>query len=121
MGERYLEVVLQFRRLAPSLVESYVGQAELVAEVEARPMAAYPEVAEQARDLIAVIERIEPDRARVEWLRAQLRGIEAACVRLAGEPVGYRELAERCHGVSVGEVDEERSQRHESVQATKSP
>jgi hypothetical protein len=71
-------------------------------------------VAEQARDLIAVIERIEPDRAREEWLRAQLRGIEAACARLAGEPVGYRELAERCHRVSVCEVDEAQfAQAHE--------
>lgn len=114
MGERYLEVVLQFRRLAPSLVESYVGPAELAAEVDARPMPSYAEVAQRAGGLIEVIERVEPDRARVEWLSAQLRGIEAACTRLAGEPVGYRDLAERCHGVNVREVDEAQfEQAHE--------
>lgn len=114
VGERYLEVVLQFRRLAPSLVESYVGPDELVAEVDARPMPSYTEVAQRAGSLSEVIERVEPDQARVEWLSAQLQGIEGACARLAGEPLGYRELAERCHGVKVCEVDEAQfEQAHE--------
>jgi hypothetical protein len=106
VGERYLEVVLGFRRLSPSLVESYVGPAELAAEIEARPMPSYPQVAQQARDLIEELEQVETDQARVEWLGAQLAGIEAACARLAGEPVAYRELTKRCHGVTACEVDE---------------
>lgn len=114
VGERYLQVALQFRRLAPSLVESYVGPAELAADVDARPMPSYAQVAQEASGLIDVIGRVEPDRARVEWLNAQLRGIEAACTRLDGEPTGYRKLAERCHGVTVREVDEAQfEQAHE--------
>jgi hypothetical protein len=31
VGARYLELVLRFRRLAPSLVDSYVGCAEFAA------------------------------------------------------------------------------------------
>jgi hypothetical protein len=66
----------------------------------------YAEVAQQARSLGEAAERVEPDRARVDWLVAQLRGIEAACGWLAGASTGYRELAERCHGVQVLEAAE---------------
>lgn len=116
LGERYLEVVLRFGRLAPGLVESYVGPAELAARIEAEEQVSGPALIEQAADLRAAVGRLEPDADRAAWLEAQLRGIEAACGWLGGEPLGYRELVERCHGVRVVEVDESQFERaHELI------
>ena len=86
MGQQYLEVVLRFRRLVPSLVESYVGPPELAARVDGMPPQTHADVAVAAMRLREAVERVEPDAARAQWLGAQLRAIEAACAWLAGAP-----------------------------------
>jgi|SRR5579884_569571 len=116
LGERYLELALRFRRIAPSLVEAYTGPAELAEAVEAEPMPSEPEVAERAAELRAAVLAEELEPARASWLGAQAAGIEAACNWLAGEPIGYRELVERCYGPTPGEVDPaELQQAHELI------
>jgi hypothetical protein len=118
-GERYLEVVLRFRRLAPSLVESYVGPPGLAARVDAEPELEWAVVADQAAQLANEIGDAEPGRARSAWLVAQLSGIESACGKLTGGTAGYRELVKRCHGVEVHRVSEDRFARaHELIART---
>ena len=106
LGRRYLELVLRFRRLAPSLVESYHGPPELVDRVDAENVLPGVELAEQAAQLRSTVARFEPKRDRAAWLDGQLRGLEAASQSLAGAPVGYKQLVERCYGVQAVEVDE---------------
>lgn len=116
VGERYLELILRFRRLAPALVDSYVGPAELAAEIDREEQWSAFALAEQAVELGSAIAEVEPDADRAAWLQAQLRGVEAACRVLGGKPAGYRELVQRCYEVSVSEVDETQFQRaHELI------
>ena len=116
VGARYLALVLRFRRLAPSLVDSYVGSAELAARVDAEVPLAASELAEQAADLRAQVTRLAIERDRTAWLDGQLRGIETACEWLGGRPPSYRELVRRCHGVEAVEADEAQfEQAHELI------
>ena len=116
VGARYLELILRFRRLAPSLVDSYVGSAELAARVDAEAPLTESELAEQAAELRAEVTRLEIERDRVAWLDGQLRGIEAACEWLGGRGPGYRELVRRCHGVEAVQADESQfEQAHELI------
>lgn len=116
VGARYLELVLRFRWLAPSLVDSYVGSAELAARVDAEAPLTALELAEQAADLRAEVTGLGIERDRVAWLDGQLRGIEAACEWLGGRALSYRELVWRCHGVKAVQVDESQfEQAHELI------
>jgi hypothetical protein len=116
VGARYLELVLRFRRLAPSLVDSYVGSAELAARVDAEVPVTASELAEQAADLRAYVTRLGLEPDRLAWLDGQLRGIEAACESLSGTALGYRELVRRCHGVEAVQAEESQfEQAHELV------
>ncbi len=109
-------MMLRFGRFAPGLVESYSGPAEIAARVDAEGQVSGPALVEQAAELRAVVDRVEPDADRAAWLSAQLRGVEAACRWHGGERLGYRELVERCHGVPVVEVDESQFERaHELI------
>ncbi len=101
VGRRYLELVLRLRRIAPSLVESYAGPAGLAATIDAEPPVSASELGEQTREFLGQVATGEIDLDRVGWLTAQLTAISTALAWLAGEPFTYRELVERCHGVSV--------------------
>ncbi|MGH2892384.1 MAG: hypothetical protein ACRDPM_03830, partial [Solirubrobacteraceae bacterium] len=117
VGARYLELVLRFRRLAPSLVDSYVGSAELAARVDAELPATASELAEQAAELRADVTRLGLERDRGAWLDGQLRGIEAACEWLNGSTLSYRELLRRCHGVEAVQADESQFEHaHELIE-----
>jgi hypothetical protein len=116
VGARYLELVLRFRRLAPSLVESYVGSAELASRVDAEAPLTLSELAEQAADLRTEVTRLGIEGDRIAWLDGQLGGIEAACEWLGGRRPGYRELVRRCHGVEAVQADESQfEQAHEMI------
>jgi hypothetical protein len=116
VGARYLELVLRFGRLAPSLVDSYVGSAELAARVEAEPPLSASEVAAQSADLRAQVRGLGIERDRIAWLDGQLRGIQAACEWLDGRPLDYQELMRRCHGVQAVHADEAQfEQAHELI------
>ena len=98
-GVAYLEIALRLRRLAPWLVEGYIGPSELVAAVEDAPPEGAAELSERVRAVREALADacVEADRRR--WLDAQLKALETVLAVLAGEPLGYRQLVERCHGV----------------------
>jgi hypothetical protein len=99
-GLRYLMLVLRLRKLEPSLVESYVGPAELAARIDSEPAGSPLELREQARELRAGLAHEALDPGRRRWLSGQLSALETALGWLAGEALSYRELFERCHGVA---------------------
>lgn len=107
IGERYLELALRFRRLAPSLVDCYAGPPELADAVEAEPPPDEPDVAEQASELRAALSLAALPVERSAWLDCQLTAIGIACGWLAGDPHTYPELVEGCHGVTARVVEEE--------------
>ncbi len=98
-GVAYLEIALRLRRLAPWLVEGYIGPSELVAAVEDAPPEGAAELSERVRAVREALADacVEEDRRR--WLDAQLKALDTVLAVLAGEPLGYRQLVERCHGV----------------------
>jgi hypothetical protein len=106
LGRSYLELVLRFRQLAPTLVEGYTGPPEIAARVESEPQLDPRELASHARELQHFAEH-EPELDRREWLGAQLAGVATACSWLAGERLSYCELVKRCHGVNVTVLPEE--------------
>jgi hypothetical protein len=116
VGARYLELVLRLRRLAPLLVDSYVGSAELAERVHAELPLAESELAERAADLRADVARLGLERDGSAWLDGQLGGIEAACEWLSGRALSYRGLVRRCHGVEAVQADESQfEQAHELI------
>jgi len=99
VGERYLELVLRYAKVAPEGdVDSYTGPLELRERVEGEEPPTPAELADEARLLAAEL-TAERDATRVFWLAAQLAGIEAACRKLAGERIPFVELVQRCYDV----------------------
>lgn len=107
VGRRYLELVLRFRRLAPSLVEGYTGPSELADLVDLEAPRAPPVLVEQAQELGRLVQEHDVDVDRRAWLSVQLSAISTALAWLDGQRFSYRELAERCHGMKVRVVPEE--------------
>jgi hypothetical protein len=107
IGERYLELVLRYARVAPEgEVDSYTGPPELRQRVESEDPPTPAELADEARSLAGAV-AAAPDATRVWWLAAQLPGIEAACRELAGERIPFVELVERCYGVAPRPVPDD--------------
>jgi hypothetical protein len=99
-AERYLELLLRFGKLVPDLIDSYSGPEQLAARVAAETPFTLDELAAQAHGLQAAATR-EPDDARRRWLRAQLAGLETACLTLAGKGIPYPDVVRRCYGVEA--------------------
>jgi hypothetical protein len=96
----YLEIALRLRKLAPWLVESYTGPRELVERIDTELPLGTDELREQVRALADRLPSSDLEQARRVWLSAQLTGLDAALGLLGGEPLSYRHLVERCHGVT---------------------
>lgn len=99
--------MLRLGRVAPDLIDSYCGPADLAARVDREPPATPAALAEEARALRDEIGRSEPDVSRRRWLAAQLDGLETASRSLAGERFSYRELVRRCYGVEAELVSDD--------------
>jgi hypothetical protein len=106
-GVRYLELVLGLRRIAPSLVEGYVGPQELAERVDAQAPPVPQLLGEQARELRASLGEHNLDGNRGVWLAEQLSALATAFDWLAGKRLSYRDLVERCHGITPVVVSEE--------------
>ncbi|HEX6702292.1 MAG TPA: hypothetical protein VF101_16315 [Gaiellaceae bacterium] len=98
IGERYLEVVLRLAKLAPELVDSYAGPAELAARVASERPRTPAELEAEIRELLEAV-ATEEDQARRAWLRAQLEALEVATRWVGGERLPYPEYVERCYSV----------------------
>jgi hypothetical protein len=107
LGESYLELVLRLAKIAPEgVVDSYSGPPEFQERIEAEEECSPTELAEEARAL-ALRAADDPDPARARWVAAQLVGIEASCLVLAGERIPFRELVRRCYDVRPEVVPDE--------------
>jgi hypothetical protein len=105
-GIAYLEIALRLRKLAPWLVESYTGPGELVARVDAERPVPAGELREQVRALADTLHEHDLEKDRRIWLSAQLAALDTALGSLAGQQFGYRQLVERCHGITPTFVPE---------------
>jgi hypothetical protein len=108
IGEQYLELALRFGKAGdPGAVDSYSGPAELKERVDAEEALMPSELLDETLRLASRADAEETDPVRRRWLTAQLSGIEAACRRLDGERISFRELILRCYGIEPELVPEE--------------
>ena len=105
LGERYLTLALRLGKLEPELIDSYAGPAALATRVEAEPPPTPGDLLTEIRTLRDLVAE-EDDAARRRWIDAQLLALGVAVRSLDGEPFGYAELVERCHGVRPMPADE---------------
>lgn len=103
---RYLELVLRFAKLAPALVDSYHGPPELLSSVAAESPRHPARLAGEAEEVLHAVAGSDLESDRAAWLSAHIAALRTACLRRAGERLGYRELTERCHGISPTLADE---------------
>jgi hypothetical protein len=106
VGAAYLEIALRLRKLAPWLVEDYLGPPDLAAAVDAAPSETAVELVEHVRRVRQTLDDEDLDATRRLWLDAQLSALDTVLAVLAGERLGYRELVKRCHGIQPTFVPE---------------
>jgi hypothetical protein len=104
---RYLELALRLRRLEPYLVECYTGPGSLADAVESEPPPTARALRQSAVELRGAVDDVVAEPDRRAWLAAQLEGLQTALTHLGGEPVPYRTLVRRCHGVEPKLVSDE--------------
>lgn len=123
---RYLSLGLALGRHVEGLVDAYYGPARLAAGAAAGAPRPAPELAEEARRLLADLEGGVPldagapagergatgapsgaEVGRRRWLAAQVRGLATTAAKLAGEDVAYADEVEACYGVRPAPLPEE--------------
>ena len=94
----YILLGLRLDQHIPGLVDGYYGPADLKASVDMEQLRPAASLAADAATLADRVDRevAEPDRRA--WLAAQVRALHAQARVLAGEPLPYEELVERCMG-----------------------
>jgi hypothetical protein len=97
-AERYLRLGLRLGRHADDVVDAYFGPPELLAEVEAEPLAAPAE-------LVATADALLADLAD-GWLRDQVLGLRTYAGILAGADLPYADEVQGCYGVRPVRTDE---------------
>lgn len=119
LARRYLLLGLRLERLAPGVVDSYVGPDELAEVVAAEPPPLAAELHDDAlrlRELAAALPGDDPatDRRR-RWFEGQLLSMAAQARRAAGEEIAFLDLTDQLFGTRVTPVpeDELRAQVHE--------
>src|SRR5688500_3629609 len=107
LARRYVLLCLRLERVAPGLIDSYVGPpelSELVTAEEPLPAVTLHEEALALRALVAEWPDITPVRAR--WLDGQLRAIAVLARRAGGEEIAYLDLVEQLYGVPIAPTPE---------------
>ena len=102
----YLLLGLRLDQRMPGLVDGFFGPAELKARVDMEQPRHPSRLRDDALELAERVahEVAEPDRRA--WLLAQLRALEAHALGLAGEPLPYEALVERCMGFAPPRYDD---------------
>ncbi|HEV3479830.1 MAG TPA: hypothetical protein VG144_10330 [Gaiellaceae bacterium] len=100
LAERYVELCLRLVRHDEELMDFYFGPKAIAERVEAEPLREPEKLAADALELA--------DEANSAYLRAQLRGLETVARKLAGEEIPYAEEVERCYGIPLRRVPEEK-------------
>ncbi len=96
----YLLLALRLDQHIPGLIDGYFGPASIKSKVDmeqVHPPARLRDDAAALRERVAR-EVAEPDRQA--WLDAQLTALETQAAVLAGDPVPYLDLVERCMGMT---------------------
>lgn len=94
----YLLLGLRLDQHVPGLIDGYFGPAELKARVDLEQRRSPARLRADAVELIERVAAEVTDDDRSAWLIAQLVAIEAQARSLAGDPLPYLELVERCMG-----------------------
>jgi hypothetical protein len=105
--ERYVTLCLRVGAHDEDFVDAYIGPATLREEALADGPADPRALRDEALALLEDVTREGLEDDRVEWLLAQLRGIECVTARLAGEDITWSDQVERCFGIRPRHVDEE--------------
>ena len=105
-GRAYLRLALEIDKHVPGYVDSYVGPAELKAEVEA----AESKSTTALLDDLAWLQAHVPaeDANRRTYLQAFLRSMECSLRRAAGEEIGYLDEAYLIYDIRPHLTDESR-------------
>lgn len=104
----YLRLGLSFDRLVPGFVDAYTGDPALRATVENEPAPRPGDLQVRARTLLAELDSSGLSAERVDFLRAQLTGLECSARVLAAEPVGFVDEVAAYFDVHIQLGDESR-------------
>jgi len=91
----YLLLSLRLDQRDPGLVDSYLGPADLKAQVDMEQPPSLAQLRDAAVELRARVEGEVAEPARRAWLVAQLVALEARAAVLGGEPTSYLEQVTR--------------------------
>ena len=106
LADRYLELAFRVGKHEPAFVENYYGPPEAAAAVEAEETLEPARLAEDARSLLADLERSDLEPQRRVWIAGQTRALLTVARRLAGERFSYADEVEGTLGIRPGWYDE---------------
>jgi hypothetical protein len=116
--ERYLLLALRLGRHLDALVDGYFGPPEIQAIVNGEKLTAPAALGEEAALLLAELDQADDDPQRLRWLRGQLQGLACVAELAGGTEVPWHEAVQRCYGLNVELMPEERLARvHERLDA----
>ena len=104
----YLLLGLRFDRLEAGFVDAYTGDPALRAQVENEAAPHPAQLRARARELLAELDSSGLDPVRVDFLRAQLTGLECSATVMSAEPVGFVEEVAAYFDVHIQLGDETR-------------
>jgi hypothetical protein len=107
IAREYVLLGLRFDRLSEGFVDAYTGDPALRRQVEDEPRPLPVALAAQARSLLAELPSSGLAADRIEFLRAQLTGLECSGRKLAGEPVPFVDEVEAYFQVEIDLGDQD--------------
>jgi hypothetical protein len=98
----YVRLGLRFDRLESGFVDAYTGDPRVRAAVADEPAPTPQRLRDQARALLAELDRSGLPADRAGYLRGQLTGLECTARKMSGEPVGFVDEVHAYFQVEVG-------------------
>jgi hypothetical protein len=106
LAERYLALAFRVGKHEPEQVENYYGPRESIAAVEAEEPLEPARLVEEAKSLLADLERGDLEPRRSAWIAGQTRALLTIARQLAGEDVSYADEVEGTFGIRPRWYDE---------------
>ena len=106
IGGRYLQLALHLDRHFEGFVDAYFGPPELRAEIQAGNPRSLEALADDARQLLDVIEADVPDVQRKGFLAKQVQAMAAVINNLSGHQVEFVQEVELYFDITPAMVDE---------------